>query len=169
MRIIMPTIAVLCVLFSGRIIAADFDQRMEKLRGYISDCTETTGYNSARSGNLGDHELGAGERKWRECVYQGMRDIMIPGSAIPTAYSTLISRDKVMTNNIEAKKLSRKERKARLNKVIASIKEREAADAKRKSGQQGASTQQLEQQSIEFQRRMEEIERMRHIQSIMTR
>jgi hypothetical protein len=169
MRIIIPMLAVLCFLFSGRTIAADFDQRLEKLRGHNSDCTETTGYDPARSRNLDDHELGAGERKWRECVYQGIRDIMIPGSATPTAYSTLIARDKVMTNNIEAKKLSRKERKARLDKVIASIKEREAADVKKKSGQQGVSTQQLEEQGKQLEARMAEIERMREIQSMMAR
>jgi len=139
---------------SGRIIAEDFNQRLEKLRGDISGCTETTGYDPARSGNLGDHELGAGERKWRECVYQGIRDVMIPGSAIPTAYSTLISRDKVMTNNIEAQKLSRKERKARLDMVITSIKERE--------GQNNISAEQ-------FKARMAEIERMRHIESMIAR
>ena len=170
MRTILPTLAILCFVFSGRIYAEDFNQKLEKLRNDISGCTEKTGYNSARSGNLGDHELGAGEREWRECVYQGIRDIMIPGSAIPTAYSTLISRDKVMTNNIEAKKLSRKERKARLDKVIASIKQREAAAAvAQKGAQQGVSTQQLEEQGKQFEERMAEIERMRDIQSIMVR
>jgi len=170
MRTILPTLAILCFVFSGRIYAEDFNQKLEKLRTDISGCTEKTGYNSARSGNLGDHELGAGERKWRECVYQGIRDIMIPGSGIPTAYSTLISRDKVMTNNIEAKKLSRKERKARLDKVIASIKQREAAAAvAQKGAQQGVSTQQLEEQGKQFEERMAEIERMRDIQSIMVR
>ena len=170
MRTILPTLAILCFVFSGRIYAEDFNQKLEKLRNDISGCTEKTGYNSARSGNLGDHELGAGERKWRECVYQGIRDIMIPGSAIPTAYSTLISRDKVMTNNIEAKKLSRKERKARLDKVIGSIKQREAAAAvAQKGAQQGVSTQQLEEQGKQFEERMAEIERMRDIQSIMVR
>ena len=170
MRTILPTLAILCFVFSGRIYAEDFNQKLENLRNDISGCTEKTGYNSARSGNLGDHELGAGERKWRECVYQGIRDIMIPGSAIPTAYSTLISRDKVMTNNIEAKKLSRKERKARLDKVIASIKQREAAAAvAQKGAQQGVSTQQLEEQGKQFEERMAEIERMRDIQSIMVR
>ena len=86
MRIIMSTLAVLCFVFSGRIYADDFDQKLEKLNGELSGCTETTGYNPDRSGNLGDHELGKGERKWRECAYQGIRDIMIPGSVIPTAY-----------------------------------------------------------------------------------
>jgi hypothetical protein len=74
-----------------------------------------------------------------------------------------------MTNNIEAKKLSRKGRKARLDKVIASIKEREAADVKKKSGQQGVSTQQLEEQGKQLEARMAEIERMREIQSMMAR
>ncbi len=170
MRIIMPILVILWVLFSGRIYAADFDQKLEKLRSYNSGCTETTGYDPARSGTLGDHELGAGERKWRECVYQGIRDIMIPGSDIPTAYSTLIARDKVMTNNIEAQKLSRKERKTRLDMVIASIKEREEAVAVVQRGnQQGVSEQQLEKQGKQLEARMAEIERMREIQSMMAR
>jgi hypothetical protein len=170
MRIIMPALVILSFLFSGRIYAADFDQKLEKLRSYMSGCMETTGYNSARSGNLGDHELGAGERKWRECVYQGIRDFMIPGSEIPNAYSTLISRDKVMTDNIEAKKLSRNERKKRLDMVIASIKEREVAAAvEQKGADQGLSKQQLEERGKQLEARMAEIERMRQIQSMMVR
>ena len=74
-----------------------------------------------------------------------------------------------MTNNIEAKKLSRKERKARLDKVISSIKEREAANARQQSGQQGASQEQLAQSAKRLEARTAEIERMRQIQSMMTR
>jgi hypothetical protein len=75
-----------------------------------------------------------------------------------------------MTNNIEAKKLSRKERKARLDMVIASIKEREVAAAvAQKGAQQGVSEQQLEKQGKQLEARMAEIERMREIQSLMAR
>lgn len=145
--------------------AQDVDARLERLRAHLASCTAEHGYDPARSGNVGEHELAPGEAAWRGCAYQGVREIMVPGSAVPDAYEALIALDRVITRDVEAGKSTRDDRRARIRTMVDDIVAREKTAA---GGSGAASTdEEMSKMRDEFMARQEEIKRMRRFQQMM--
>lgn len=82
----------------------------EVLNDIAAQCTKTHGYDWRKPGELGDYELGRGEKAWRSCVYDGIRHQIIPASKIPKQYERAIERDIQFTQAIEAGEMTRFER-----------------------------------------------------------
>ena len=55
----------------------------EQNQAHVKRCTERHAYDPEKESFLGPYELGAGERKWRECVYQGIEKYLIPNTLTP--------------------------------------------------------------------------------------
>jgi hypothetical protein len=156
---------VVALLAGGAAAKEDVDARVQRLRAHLQSCTQSYGYDPDRVRSLGPHEIGPGELKWRDCAYQGIRAIMVPASAVPATYDTLIGLDRVMTRDIEAGKKTRDERRARIQKLIDDILARE-----RKAGEApGAelTEEEMERRRDEFVVRQRELQRMRRIESMM--
>ena len=81
----------------------------------LKACTARHGYDPAQTASLGAHELAASERAWRACVYQGVEAHVIPKAFAPDAYRKLIARDRELTDQVAAGKITRADRGAALN------------------------------------------------------
>jgi len=148
--------------------AADgLDGRLERLQAHLDSCTQKYGYDPQRTRRFAENEIAPGEDKWRDCAYDGIRKIMVPASAVPNAYQTLIALDRVMTREIRDGKRTRAEREDRIKKFIDSTlaQEKKApgnGDAQGQTEQQG---DELEKMRAELAARQREITKMRQFQT----
>lgn len=88
---------------------------------YLDQCTERYGYNPETSSGLGPYALGAGEREWRECVYEAVEKFLIPRTQSPELYRKAIAEDRQMTAAVASGKMTRSERRERIQKLIEEI------------------------------------------------
>ncbi len=121
---------------------------------HMHGCTATHGYDWKATDGIGDRELAPGEREWRQCVYRGVEDILIPHTTFPGLYRQIIDEDRRMTEKIGRGEMTRSERRARLDQLLKVIerKERDHAEAKRLRARDM-------QDALEHQRMMSEIQR----------
>ncbi|MBI4522292.1 MAG: hypothetical protein HY695_00595 [Deltaproteobacteria bacterium] len=126
-------IAIALALLAGasRIATAEISNIRKQLDDHLNRCTETHGYNPETASNLGPHALGAGEREWRECVYQGIEKHVIPKALAPEAYRRVIAEDRDMTERVASGRMTRAERRTRMLALLEEIERREEAEAKR--------------------------------------
>jgi antitoxin component of MazEF toxin-antitoxin module len=106
----------------------DIAAARQDLDAYRAQCTARYGYDPDASSSLGPHVLGAGEREWRECVYQGMEKYLIPNSQTPEAYRKAIAEDREMTASIAAGKITRAQRRTRVQELLEELDRIEAAN-----------------------------------------
>lgn len=102
-----------------------------RMDAHMARCSARHGYDPAAVTGVGEHELAPGEREWRACVYQGIRTLIIPQTAIPQVYENLIAQDTEMTDAIERGTLTRSQRKARIDNLVRVIRQREGAERSR--------------------------------------
>ena len=93
----------------------------EQLDAYLDQCTARHGYNPEAASNLGPYVLGAGEREWRECVYQAIEKYMIPTTPTPEIYRRAIAEDRKMTEGVAAGQTTRAQRRARVQELLQEI------------------------------------------------
>ncbi len=149
-------------------VADAVDARLDELDAYLASCTQQFGYDSKASASFAEHEIAPGEAKWRDCAYDGIRKIMVPPSAVPSAYDTLIALDKIMTREIPGGKRSRAERKQRIGKMIDDIIAKEKAASQGGSSQnKAASEAELLKERDQFMAREREMRKMRRLQGMM--
>ena len=161
-------VAMLAYLSSGLVCADAVDARLDELHAYLGACTRDFGYDPQRTGSFADHEIAPGEAKWRGCAYEGIRKIMVPNSATPAAYDTLIALDKVMTREIPGGKRTRGERKQRIGKMVDGILAREKASTDGKSAQSKvADDAELLKQRDQLLARQREMQKMRRLQVLI--
>ena len=129
----------------------------------LAECSSETGF--SRSGwGLPEDALADGERAWRACAYAAIETLVIPRTRIPDAYRRLITEDRILTDLIEQGKVTRSQRRTRLDKLVAELERAEAA-----AGRPPAGDQELEGMRDELRARQDEMRRMREIQSMMSR
>ena len=158
-------LAVLVLVLGAPDAPADSDAAWGKLDAEIERCTTKHDYDGDDAATLGDNELGASERAWRECVYAGIRKIVIPHSRVPDAYRRFIAQDKVMTNKVERGDMTRAERRAQNEAFVAKLEAAEAA-APAAAAAGDAQAKELEGMRDELRARQAELQRMRRIQSM---
>ena len=98
---------------------------------HMDGCSEKHGFDPTKTEAVGEYELAPGETAWRECVYLGVEQYILPNTPVPTAYFRIVEEDRVMTDQISRGELSRAERRARLEELIelAVTEERQTMDA----------------------------------------
>ena len=101
----------------------------QQVDAYLDQCTARYGYNPETSSGLGPHSLGAGEREWRECVYEAVEKFLIPKSLSPEVYRKAIAEDRQMTAAIASGKMTRSQRRERMQKLIEEIRRVEEANS----------------------------------------
>ena len=163
-RALRAAAAAVALLVPGLAAADEIDARMDRLHDRFQQCTRQHGYDPQSLGSTGPHEVAPGELQWRECAYDGVREIMVPASAVPDAYETLIALDRVMTREIEAGKRTRDQRRDRIQGMLDDIlnKERDAGAHKRR-----AASAELEADRAALLARERELRKMRRIESMM--
>ena len=161
-------LAVLLCTAAGGSSAQDLDARVSRLETYLGDCTQKHGYDPDAANNVGEHEIAPGEANWRNCAYEGIRNIMIPGSAAAGAYRYLIAFDRTLTQQIESGKLTRDKRKERLQKAIDdALAQDQAASGGRTAEESARNEAEVQAERNEMVRRSREAQKLREIQSMM--
>jgi hypothetical protein len=95
----------------------------------LKACTARHGYDPAQTGSLGPHQLAPTERAWRDCVYAGVEKHVIPQAFAPDAYRRLVARDKELTDQVAAGKITRADRGVALSAAFEEIDRDNAAAA----------------------------------------
>jgi hypothetical protein len=99
----------------------------EALKSHMEQCTAKYGFDPDKTQGLGERELGKGEEDWRSCVYEGIRKLVAPASAVPKLYADLIEQDRGLTESIKKGEMTRSERKQKNVALIEEIKRQEEA------------------------------------------
>ena len=94
---------------------------------HLADCTKKFGYDPDKvPANLGDYEIAPGEDEWRACAYEGVEKTLMPKTRSPALYESLINTHKILTEQMQRQLVSRKERRAKIEELIANIQLEEA-------------------------------------------
>jgi len=119
---------VMVLTLAGCAPAMDIAKARGQLDEHMSECTVRHSYDPEAASDLGPYVLGVGEREWRECVYQGVEKYLVPNTLTPEVYRQVIAEDREMTNSIAAGRMTRSQRKARVQALLEEIERREEAN-----------------------------------------
>ena len=104
---------------------ASFAELKSELDVHLAGCTETYGLDPREQSGTGENELAVGEKEWLECAYQGIEEIMVPGTKFPKMYRQLIADSRGMTDLIEQGEITRTQRRIVLQAAIFDIENAE--------------------------------------------
>ena len=128
--------------------AEDIAKSRKQLDAHLKQCTQRHGYNPEATADLGPHALGSGEREWRECVYQGVEKYLIRNTLTPEVYRKAIAEDREMTEKVAAGRMTRAERRARIEALLKEI-----------DGHEEVNKVELERRMRDLDRQMQELRR----------
>ena len=134
------------------------DDALADVRAHMANCTSTHEYDSNEAETLGDHELGQGELAWRQCVYEGIETIMVPVTTIPSWYRKIVAEDQELTARVEAREITRTDRKRRILALRDQILNVEAA-IKMETERRRRETLEDIQREMDSQRDLERVQR----------
>jgi hypothetical protein len=120
----------------GEEMATARDSVFERFTQHMNGCTERYGYDPDKTDDLGPHQLGSNEREWDACVYDGVERILAVNSPVPKAYTSLIAQHKELTDQVEAGKITRAERRKKIETVFESIRRDEDALRQKQAAKQ---------------------------------
>ena len=147
-----PSILLVGCVLAACATADPGPDRVARVRQLLARCTVATGFDPERPG-VGERQIAPSELAWRDCAYEAIRTDIMPSSLAPTLYQNLIDADRAMTGDVAAGRLTRSERKSRLDTLFAEIVEVEKAKHR----------DQVERLKRE---RMDDLEREKQIQAI---
>ena len=114
-------VAMLVAACAATTAPRDIVSARKELDAHLAQCTARHGYDPETASSLGPYSLGAGEREWRECVYQGVEKFLIPKSLSPEAYRRAIAEDRQMTASVAGGKMTRAQRGERVQEILKEI------------------------------------------------
>ena len=100
----------------------------EQLEDHIALCGKRYGYDPKADSKLTASGLAPWERKWRECVYRGIEDYLIPVTMSPDIYRRAIAEDRKMTEALAQGEITRAQRQARVQQMLEEIDRTEEAN-----------------------------------------
>ena len=122
---------------SGLIAARD------KLVADIHQCSQRYGYDPTRVQGVAENALAPQELQWRQCAYDATRVYEQANPAMKARYEQLIAEDIEMTTAIQQGAMTRSQRRARIEALVAQIKSTEEAQAKATATEQERQMEQV--------------------------
>src|SRR5262249_121401 len=112
----------------------------QQLVAALKECTGTYGYDPDQTAGIAENALAPNELSWRQCAYDAVRAYAKEHPSLDDLYTELINQDIAMTSAIQQGTLTRSERRARIEALLAQIRAAEdfqiqAADNQGKGGQ----------------------------------
>jgi hypothetical protein len=101
--------------------AAAADDAWTALARQADVCTAAHGYDPRDPGAVGEAQIAEGERAWRDCMYARIESAIVPTAQAADAWRALIAADREMTAAIAAGTLTRAERAAQVQTLVAQI------------------------------------------------
>jgi hypothetical protein len=127
-------------------MAAEFKQ----LNAAIKLCTSKHGYDPASSQRLPRYHVSSNELKARACIYDAVQRIMVPASKNAALYTNLIAQDRALTKAVMQRRLTRSQRRARIQKLVAGIRDAESQIGAASEAAKRARNQELGRQAVQF-------------------
>jgi hypothetical protein len=93
----------------------------EQLVADLHQCTENYGYNPIAT-SVAEDELAPRELEWRQCGYDAIRKYVRSRPQLMEQYEQLINEDIAITNAIQNGKMTRAQRRQRLETLIKQIR-----------------------------------------------
>ena len=117
-------------------------QARDQLVADVRACTDQHGYDPNNVSGVGEKELATGELQWRQCCYDAARRYIAQNTAMRGLYEQLIAEDIQLTSAIQQGTVTRAQRRARDEELLAQIRNAEEAQIK---GVAAESERQMEQ------------------------
>jgi hypothetical protein len=118
-------------------------QARDRLIADVRTCTDRHGYAPENLGGVGEHELAPGELQWRQCSYDAARRYVAQNPALRGLYEQLIAEDIQMTSMIQQRAMTRTERRARNEQLLAQIRSAEQAQVQQAAAEQQRQTEEV--------------------------
>ncbi len=123
-------------------VQATLVEARAKLVADVQACTDQHGYDPDNVSGIGEKELAPGELQWRQCCYDAARRYIGQNPAMRGMYEQLIAEDIQLTSAIQQGTVTRTQRRARDEELLAQIRNAEEAQIK---GVAAESEKQMEQ------------------------
>ena len=132
-KVSFPAIAALVLATACGVSSASRSTReiaiaREQLDDHVALCTKRHSYDPKADSKLGPSGLAPGEREWRECVYQGIEEYLIPRTLSPDIYRQAIAEDRKLTEALAQGEITRAQREARVQQMIEQVNRTEEAN-----------------------------------------
>lgn len=119
----------------------------QQLRAELNQCTQTHGYDPKHTVGVAENAIAANELPWRQCAYDAVNAYAKGNPSLSDLYAQLINEDIEMTAAIQQGNLTRSERRARIEELLAQIRaaedfQIEAKDNQGSGGQNPSRAQQ---------------------------
>jgi hypothetical protein len=85
-------------------------------------CSQRYGYDPARAADVPQNAVAPNELQWRHCIYEALGPYTRANPAMTSMYESLIASDIAMTSAIQQGTMTRSQRKARVEQLVAQIK-----------------------------------------------
>jgi hypothetical protein len=121
-------------------------QAKDRLLADLGKCTGAHGYDPKRASGLAENTLAPGELQWRQCAYDAARRYIAQNPQMRGLYEQLIAEDIELTIGLQQGTVTRSERRARAEELLAQIGAAEDAqmkDLEAQSDRQSAQMQQV--------------------------
>jgi len=115
----------------------------DKLVADIGQCSQRYGYDPRSATGIAENALAPQELPWRQCAYDAVRVYEQANPAMASRYEQLISEDIGMTTAIQQGSMTRSQRRARIEELIAQIKSAEEAQVQAAATEQERQMQQI--------------------------
>jgi hypothetical protein len=97
----------------------------DKLVSDMRHCSQQYDYSPATVSGVPENALAPNELEWRKCAYDAILGYARSNPAMIGKYQQLVYNDLVMTTHIQKHSMSRSNRSARLNNLIADMRKME--------------------------------------------
>jgi hypothetical protein len=115
----------------------------DKLVADVRQCSQRYGYDSNQVQGVAENALAPQELQWRQCAYDAMRVYEQAHPALRSQYDQLIAEDIAMTTAIQQGTMTRSQRRARIEELIAQIRSKEEAEARATAAEQERQMEQI--------------------------
>jgi len=96
-------------------------QVRQTLNTDMRTCTQQYGYDPAKTTGVGENTLAPNELEWRQCMYRAVGSYAKANSTIAPMYESLINSDVAMTAAVKQGTMTRSQRRARIEQLVAEI------------------------------------------------
>jgi hypothetical protein len=115
----------------------------DKLIADVRSCTDQHGYDPKQVIGIGENKLAPGELQWRQCCYDAARRYIARNPQMRGLYEQLIAEDIQLTSAIQQGTVTRTQRRARDEQLLAQIRAAEEAQVKDLAAQSERQTEQM--------------------------
>jgi hypothetical protein len=115
----------------------------DKLVADLRQCTQAHGYDPANAAGVAEHALAPQELPWRQCAYDAVRVYEQSNPPLRGMYEQLIAEDISMTTAIQQGTMTRSQRRARIESLVAQIKTAEQEEVNAATVEQSRQNEQL--------------------------